>query len=253
VRKESGALRRYAHIGTGNYHVRTAKLYADLGLFTCNPEITRDVVHLFHYLTGRSEPPAYASLLVAPVTMRPRFLEMVKREIENRKLGRPARIVAKMNQLEDPDIIRALVEASVAGVPIDLIVRGFCCLKPGVPGYTEGIRVRSIIGRFLEHARIFHFAAGQEDPAEGEFFIGSADWMHRNLSSRIEVAAPVSDPAAKTRLWEVLDANLRDRRLAWLMKPDGSFELLQPAEGGGPETAGTHQVLMDLARSRASA
>ena len=253
VRKEGGALRSYVHIGTGNYHVRTAKLYADLGLFTCNPDTTRDVVHLFHYLTGRSEPPAYASLLVAPVTMRPRFLEMVKREIENCKLARPARIVAKMNQLEDPEIIHALVEASGAGVPIDLIVRGFCCLKPGVPGVTEGIRIRSIIGRFLEHARIFHFAAGQEDPAAGQFYIGSADWMQRNLSCRVEVVTPVWDPSLKARLWEVLDTNLRDRRQAWVMKSDGRFELMQPVDGGGPETVGTHQVLMDLARTRASA
>ena len=132
VRNEGGSLRSYVHIGTGNYHVRTAKLYADLGLFTCNPEIGRDVVNLFHYLTGRSAPPEYHSLLVAPVTMRPRFLEMVEREIENRKGGRPARIVAKMNQLEDPEMIRALVEAAGAGVPVDLIVRGFCCLRPGV-------------------------------------------------------------------------------------------------------------------------
>jgi polyphosphate kinase len=253
VRKEAGALRSYVHIGTGNYHVRTARLYADLGLFTCNPEITRDVVHLFHYLTGRSEPPAYASLLVAPVTMRPRFLAMVKREIENCKLGRPARIVAKMNQLEDPEITQALVEASGVGVPIDLIIRGFCCLKAGVPGRTERIRVRSIIGRFLEHARIFHFAAGEEDPLRGEFYIGSADWMHRNLSNRVEVVTPVWDPPLKARLWEVLDTNLRDRRQAWVMNPDGSYELLQPVEGGGPETVGTHQHLIDLARSRATA
>jgi polyphosphate kinase len=252
VRKEGGALRSYVHIGTGNYHVRTARLYADLGLFTCNPEIARDVVHLFHYLTGRSEPPAYGSLLVAPVTMRSRFLAMAGREIENRKAGRPARIVAKMNQLEDPDVIRVLVEAAAAGVPVDLIVRGFSCLKPGVPGQTEGIRIRSIIGRFLEHARIFHFAAGQEDPAAGEFFIGSADWMKRNLSGRVEVVTPVWDPALKARLWEVLDTNLRDRRRAWLMKSDGSYEWLQPGDGGGPETEGTHQVLMDLARARAS-
>ena len=251
VRKEFGALRRYVHIGTGNYHVRTARLYADLGLFTCKPEITREVVYLFHYLTGRSEPPAYTSLLVAPVTMRPRFLAMVEREIENRRLGLPARIVAKMNQLEDPELIHALCEASGAGVPIDLIVRGFCCLKPGVPGRSEGIRIRSIIGRFLEHARIFHFAAGHGDPVAGEFYIGSADWMHRNLSNRIEVITPVSDSALKKRLWEVLDINLRDQRQAWVMKSDGSYELLQPAEGG-LEAVGTQQVLMDLARARAA-
>ena len=252
VRKEGDSLRSYVHIGTGNYHVRTARLYSDLGLFTCNPDVTRDVINLFHYLTGYSEPPAYTSLLVAPATMRPRFLDMVKREIDNRKLGRPARIVAKMNQLEDPDVIRALVEAAGAGVTIDLIVRGFCCLKPGVPGHTEGIRIRSIVGRFLEHARIFHFAAGQDDPVAGEFYIGSADWMQRNLSSRVEIVTPVWDPALKARLWELLDANLRDRRIAWVMSSDGSYELLQPGEGGGPETLGTHEILMDLARARAA-
>ena len=252
VRKEGDSLRSYVHIGTGNYHVRTARLYSDLGLFTCNPDVTRDVINLFHYLTGYSEPPAYTSLLVAPATMRPRFLDMVKREIDNRKLGRPARIVAKMNQLEDPDVIRALVEAAGAGVTIDLIVRGFCCLKPGVPGHTEGIRIRSIVGRFLEHARIFHFAAGQDDPVAGEFYIGSADWMQRNLSSRVEIVTPVWDPALKARLWELLDANLRDRRIAWVMSSDGSYELLQPGEGGGPETLGTHEILMDLARTRAA-
>ena len=249
VRKEGGSLRSYAHIGTGNYHVRTAKLYSDFGLFTCNPDITRDVVHLFHYLTGHSDPPTYTSLLVAPVTMRPRFLAMVRREIENRRQGRPARIVGKMNQLEDPELIAALIEAAGAGVPVDLIVRGFCCLRPGVPGRTEGIRVRSIIGRFLEHSRIFHFASAQEDPVDGEFYIGSADWMRRNLSSRIEVVTPVWAPPLKARLWEVLDICLRDRRQAWVMQNDGSYELCEDSEGvDGPETMGTHEVLMDLAR-----
>jgi polyphosphate kinase len=253
VRKEAGTLRSYAHIGTGNYHVRTARLYTDVGLFTCDPVITRDVVRLFHYLTGHSAPPVYTSLLVAPVTMRPRFLSMVAREIENRNQGRPARIVAKMNQLEDPELIQALLEASAAGVPIDLIVRGFCCLRPGIPGRTDNIRVRSIIGRFLEHGRIFHFAAGEEDPLAGEFYIGSADWMRRNLSSRVEVVSPVRAEPLKQRLWEVLDICLRDRRQAWTMKPDGSYELSHPAtDDNGPETLGTHEVLMALARSRAA-
>jgi polyphosphate kinase len=253
VRKESGSLQSYAHIGTGNYHVRTAKLYADLGLFTCNSDITHDVVSLFHYLTGRSNPPAYSSLLVAPEGMRPRLLAMVAREIENRKQGKPARIVAKMNQLEDPELIAALVDAAGAGVPIDLIVRGFCCLCPGVPRLTEGISVRSIIGRFLEHSRIFHFAAGQEIPAAGEFYIGSADWMHRNLSCRIEVITPVRAALLRERLWEILDINLRDQRQSWVMNNDGSYTLLYPAgEGHGPETLGSHQVLMNLACSRAA-
>jgi polyphosphate kinase len=155
VRKEASGLRSYVHIGTGNYHARTVHLYADFGLFTCNQEITRDVINLFHYLTGHSQTPFCPSLLVAPVTMRRRLLELIRREIANKQAGLPARIVAKMNQLEDPDLIQALCEASDAGVPVDLIVRGFCCLRPGVPGRSENIRVRSIIGRFLEHSRIF--------------------------------------------------------------------------------------------------
>jgi polyphosphate kinase len=253
VRKESGGLRSYTHIGTGNYHMRTAKLYADLGLFTCDPEITRDVVRLFHYLTGHSHTPEYTKLLVAPAAIRPRFLAMVSREIENRQQGRPARIVAKMNQLEDPDMIAALCEAGAAGVPVDLIVRGFCCLRPGVPGRTEGIRVRSIIGRFLEHSRIFHFAAGEENPAAGEFYIGSADWMHRNLSGRVEVVTPICAPALKERLWEVLDICLRDSRQAWILHSDGSYELAdRDGAGEGPESLGTHQTLMDLAVQRAA-
>ena len=191
VRREGSGLRSYVHIGTGNYHVKTARLYADIGLLTCDPLLTQDVVNLFHYLTGHAHAPKCSALLVAPKTMRPRLLELIGREVENHRAGRPARIVAKMNQLEDPDMIQALCDASEAGVPIDLIVRGFCCLRPGVPGRTETVRIRSIIGRFLEHSRILHFANGTESPVDGEFFIGSADWMYRNLSKRIEVITPV--------------------------------------------------------------
>ena len=154
VRKEAWGLRSYVHIGTGNYHVRTARIYADAGLFTCNPAITQDVVQLFHYLTGHSQAPVCSNLLVAPVTMRARLLALIRQEAENKRAGLPARIVAKMNQLEDPELIEAVCGAASAGVPVDLIVRGFCCLRPGVPGCTEGIRVRSIIGRFLEHSSV---------------------------------------------------------------------------------------------------
>jgi len=249
VRKEGGSLRSYAHIGTGNYHVRTARLYADFGLFTADPVLTQDVVRLFHYLTGHSQTPVYSALIVAPETMRSRFLELIAREIENRKNDRPSRIIAKMNQIEDPEIIEALCGASAAGVPVDLVIRGFCCLRPGISGQTDGIRVRSIIGRFLEHSRIFHFAAGQEDPVEGEFYIGSADWMHRNLSNRIEVVTPVLAKPSRKKLWDVLDTCLRDQRQAWVMNSDGSYTQLQPeASGEGPEKAGTHPFLMDLAR-----
>jgi len=252
VRKEAGGLRCYVHIGTGNYHVKTARLYADVGIFTCDHRITSDAVNLFHYLTGHSDHPNCTSLLVAPLTMRPRLLDLIRREIKNKHDGRPARIVAKMNQLEDPDMIEALCEASQAGVSIDLIIRGFCCLRPGVPGRTENIRVRSVIGRFLEHSRIFYFANGNEDPAEGEYFIGSADWMFRNLSKRIEVVTPVFAVDPKQRLWEVLDICLRDQRQAWILGSDTKYMQLHPEEGAtGPESEGTHQTLMDLALERA--
>jgi polyphosphate kinase len=262
VRKEGSVLRSYAHIGTGNYHVRTARLYADVGLLTCDRAITADVVNLFHHLTGRGDAPEFQRLLVAPKTMRPRFLDLIARETEHQRAGRPARIIAKMNQVEDPAIIGALCEASRAGVPIDLIVRGFCCLRPGVPGFSETIRVRSIIGRFLEHSRIFYFGAGQADPREGEFFIGSADWMFRNLSNRVEVVTPVTGRAPREKLWEILDILLRDRRQAWLMDRDGGYAPLraEPGEAGaaevatdGPEALGTHRVLMDLTRRRIAA
>jgi polyphosphate kinase len=227
-------------------------LYADVGLFTCDPRITQDAVNLFHYLTGHADRPNCATLLVAPLTMRPRLLDLIHRETQNRRAGGPARIIAKMNQLEDPDIIEALCEASQAGVPIDLIIRGFCCLRPGVPGRTETIRIRSIIGRFLEHSRIFYFANGRQDPAEGEYFIGSADWMFRNLSKRIEVVTPVFATGPKQRLWEILDICLRDQREAWVLEPAGRYEQLQAKEGAtGPEGRGTHQTLMDLTRARA--
>src|SRR5580704_4436767 len=245
VRKEATGLRSYVHIGTGNYHVRTARLYADLGLFTCNPRITQDVVHLFHYLTGHSHAPTSSELLVAPTTMRRRWLELIQREIDNQRANLPARIVAKMNQVEDPEVIELLCEASSAGVPIDLIVRGFCCLRPGVPGRTENIRVRSIIGRFLEHSRIFHFAAGSSDPLQGEFFSGSADWMFRNLSKRVEVVTPVLARESKEKLWEVLDIYLRDRRQAWVLGADGAYSQLHAEPGvSGPEALGAHAALM---------
>lgn len=251
VRKESGGLRSYVHIGTGNYHVKTARLYADFGLLTCDPQLTRDVVNLFHYLTGHAHAPSCSALLVAPSTMRPRLLELIERETAHCRKGKPARIVAKMNQLEDPQIIQALCDASTAGVPIDLIIRGFCCLRPGIPGRTENVRVRSIVGRFLEHSRIFHFANGRATPEHGDFFIGSADWMYRNLSKRIEVVTPVRATGAKKKLWEVLDIHLRDQRQAWTLGADGRYTQLRPEDGAtGPEAVGSHQALMQLTAGR---
>jgi polyphosphate kinase len=251
VRKEGSGLRSYAHIGTGNYHVRTARVYTDVGLLTCDPVLTGDVVTLFHHLTGRSEMPTLGALLVAPTGMRQRFLDLIGRETDNHRAGRPNRIVAKMNQLEDPAIIAALCDASRAGVPVDLIVRGFCCLRPGVEGFSDSIRIRSIIGRFLEHSRIFHFAAGSADPVDGDFFIGSGDWMFRNLSRRVEIAAPVTARVARERLWEILDVSLRDEREAWVMDSHGTYAQLRPQTAGeGPEARGTHQTLIDLTRLR---
>jgi polyphosphate kinase len=250
VRNEDGVIRSYAHIGTGNYHTRTAKLYEDVGLLTADPAITGDVVSLFHYLTGRSRTPSFSELLVAPLHMRARFVELLEAEIANREAGRPARIVCKMNQLEDPEMCALLSRASGAGVPVDLIVRGLCCLAPGVPGLTENLRIRSVIGRFLEHSRIFHFASGSEDPLEGTFLIGSADWMTRNLSERVEAAVPITRPRLRARLWEILEICLADRRNAWEMQSDGSYIQLQPDayEAAGQE--GTHATLMRLATER---
>lgn len=250
VRREAGGLRCYAHIGTGNYHVRTARTYTDVGLFTCDPDVTADVVNLFHFFTGRSIAPAFRRLLIAPHTMRERFLQLIEREIEHQRAGRQGRIIAKMNQVEDLMICRALVAASRAGVSIDLVVRGFCCLLPGVPGWTDNIRVRSIVGRFLEHSRIFYFANGAVEPLQGDFYIGSADWMYRNLSLRVEAAVPIAAPALRARLWEILDSALRDRRQAWEMDSEGRYVQCEPTQPAGPEGIGSQAWLLDLARHR---
>ena len=251
VRREGDGLRTYAHIGTGNYHVKTARMYTDYGLFTCDPVITRDVVNLFHHLTGYSREPQFDRLLVAPLNMRERFVEMIRREAEHQRAGRPARIIVKINQLEDLPVCEALSEASQAGVPVDLIVRGFCCLRPGVEGWTENLRVRSIVGRFLEHGRLFHFANGEADPLDGQFYIGSADWMDRNLSRRVEAVTPVRQRHLRERLWEDLVVQLEDRRNAWQMQPDGSYLQLR-AEEGASEVArdGTHVTHMKRTRAR---
>lgn len=253
VRQEGDRLRSYCHIGTGNYNHKTARLYEDLGLFTCDPEITADVVQLFHGLTGRAVTPRFSRLLVAPWNMRERFIELIEREVAHHKAGRPARIVAKMNQLEDGQVCRALAAASQAGLPIDLIIRGFCCLRPGVPGRTETIRIRSIIGRFLEHSRIFYFANGAANPREGEFFIGSGDWMERNLSWRVEVVTPVAAPSLRQRLWEILETNLTDQRQAWLMTSSGEYQRLEPDSAAyGPAVDGTHRTMMRLISAAAA-
>jgi len=248
VRQDPDGIRCYAHIGTGNYNVQTAKLYTDLGLFTCNPAITEDLTELFHYLTGRSLKSEYRKLLVAPVNMRKRFLEMIERETQIAKRGEPARIVAKMNSLADDKIAHALYAASQAGVEIDLIIRGVCTLRPGLPGTSDRIRVMSVIGRFLEHSRIFYFQNGAKDPLDGEFYIGSADWMYRNLEGRVEAVVAIEDPVLREKLWAILMIMLKDRRQGWDMQPDGSYVQRTPED---PEKqVGTQQTLMDIARPR---
>ncbi len=251
VRKQGHDLRCYAHIGTGNYHMKTARLYTDVGLLTCDRRITRDVVKLFHYLTGHSGAPTFEKLLVAPVNMREGFLARIAREITHHRAGRPARIIAKMNQIEDHEICRSLGVASQAGVTVDLIVRGFCCLAPGVKGLTENVRVRSIIGRFLEHSRIFYFADGNDDPLAGEFLIGSADWMYRNLSQRVEAVVPIEQRALREQLWEVLQVALADQRQAWVMRSDGGYDQLRPAEGAtGAASIGSHATFIEATTRR---
>ncbi len=244
VRREDGAVKSYAHISTGNYNSRTAEVYTDLGLFTCREDICEDVVNLFSYLTGRSLKSNYHKLLVAPVTMRRRFREMIQRETAHAQAGHPARIIAKMNALEDMEIIETLYRAGQAGVKIDLIVRGFCCLRPGIRGFSENIRVISIVGRFLEHSRIFWFHNnGQE-----EIYMGSADWMSRNLSHRVEAATPIENPVLFQRIREILDIMLSDNRQAWDLSGDGTWIQRFPAVGETPR--GSQARLMELAVQR---
>jgi polyphosphate kinase len=250
VRQEEDGIRCYAHVATGNYHTRTARLYEDVGLLTADPEVTNDVVTLFHFLTGRSRTPSFETLLIAPIHMGSEFTRLIEREIENHAAGRPARIICKMNQLEDRDICALISRASEAGVPIDLVVRGLCRLPPGLVGLTDNVRIRSIVGRFLEHSRIFHFAAGSEDPLDGVFLIGSADWMRRNLSERVEAAVPIVERRLRARLWEILEVCLADRRTAWEMQPDGSYVQLMPEAAEGIAAEGTHATLMRLALAR---
>ena len=254
VRREGERVRCYVHFGTGNYNPSTAQRYTDLSLLTCEPDITQDVVHLFNYLTGHAIRPQYRRLLVAPTNMRRRFTELIRQEAANARAGKPARIWAKVNSIQDRQIIADLYEASSAGVRITLIVRGFCCLRAGVSGLSENIRVISIVGRFLEHSRIFHFADGQDDPLEGNWYIGSADWMYRNMDNRVEAVAPVIDPAARGKLLRIIEIMTADRANAWQQRPDGSYERLSPDPEADPLSVGsigTFAALMWQTRSAA--
>ena len=241
VRQEEDGLRTYCHIGTGNYNSKTATLYTDLGLFTCNPQVTGDVIDLFHYLTGRSLKRDYRKLMVAPVNLREQFVQKIRREAEHAKAGRPARITAKMNSLQDPKIIAELYAASQAGVHIDLIIRGFCCLQPQVPGLSDNIHVVSVLGRFLEHSRVYHFLNGGEE----EFFIGSADWMNRNLDYRVEAIVPIEEPGHRERLREILSALLCETGHAWELSAQGVWIRRLPTDGKPPVEA--HTTLMSRA------
>jgi len=244
VRQEQDGLHCYAHIGTGNYNVTTSRFYTDLGLLTAREEITNDIVEFFHYLTGRSLKNNYQHLLIAPVNMLNRFKSMIEREADHAKAGRPAHIIAKFNNFEENDLAIALYAASQKGTEIDMIVRGFCAIRPGVPGMSERLRVVSIIGRFLEHSRLFYFRNGSQDPIDGEFYIGSADWMYRNLHARVEAIVPVLDRSLKEKCWEILQLYLHEQRQAWSMNPDGSYTKKSSNE------VGIHQTLMQTAKSR---
>ncbi|WP_432798495.1 polyphosphate kinase 1 [Poriferisphaera sp. WC338] len=258
VRHEEDGMRCYAHIGTGNYNSKTAKLYTDLGIFTCDPRLTNDLIEVFHFITGRSIKTDFDHLLIAPINMRRRFMEMIDREIgyceawksrgaDPEDPNRPT-IIAKMNSLEDKILINKLYDASQAGVRVKLIVRGFCSLRPGVKDLSENITVTSIIGRFLEHSRIYHF----HNDGNHEYYIGSADWMYRNLNNRVECIAPIYDLTLQKKLQLILDVSLNDQRQAWDLQPDGTYIQRQPDPNDTTTGIGTQQLLMDHTRQESA-
>jgi len=227
VRREGKLLRRYVHIGTGNYNPKTARLYVDLGLLTCRPEIGADVTDLFNVLTGLSRQRTFRRLIVAPHGMRSRVIEMIDREIAHAEAGRPARIVLKINAIVDPACIAALYRASTAGVEVEMIVRGICSLQPGLPGISERIHVRSVVGDFLEHSRIWGFGNDGAD----EWYIGSADLMERNLDRRIEAVVPVEDAEARARISEIIATMLADDRRSWQLGEDAVWRRTEDLNG----------------------
>ncbi|MFA9504063.1 polyphosphate kinase 1 [Natrinema sp. H-ect1] len=237
VREEAEGVRLYSHVGTGNYHSETAKSYEDLGLLTADRDIGQDLVRLFNYFTGHSMYRDYRELLIAPGNMRDRFVELIRAEAERARNGEDARIVAKMNRLEDPELVRELYEASMAGVDIDLIVRDICRLRPGLEGISETIDVYSVVGRFLEHSRIFYFRAGGKD----RYYIGSADWMTRNLDNRVEAVTPIEDPRLRERLETILETLLEDDRNRWIMRSDGSYDRCRSTDGSSSDV---HETFM---------
>ena len=243
VRREKDMIRRYVHIGTGNYNPKTARLYTDLGLLSCCPELGIDLTDLFNYLTGYSRQHAYKKLLIAPVSLRDQMIQFIHKEVEQAQSGKKGHIIAKMNALVDPTIITELYRASQSGVEIDLIIRGICCLRPGIAGVSENIRVISIIGRFLEHSRIFYFY----NEGNPRYYIGSADWMPRNLDRRVEAVVPIEAEKLQAELSELLQICLNDNRQAWEMQSDGTYTQRHPKEGDSVRS--THNILMAEALS----
>jgi len=245
IRRERGGLRRYVHLATGNYNTTSARLYTDVGLLTAKPSFGADASSLFNLLTGYSAPAKWNSLVVAPLGLHEAVLGLIARETEHARQGRPARIVAKMNSLVDEDVIEALYRASQAGVPIQLIIRGICCLRPGVPGVSDNIEVRAIIDRYLEHGRIFHFANSGKD----EVYISSADWMPRNFHRRVEIMVPIEEPALRQRLVEILNLQWSDNVKSWVLDDVGSYSHLEPKPG--QPLVRSQQRFMEMTRDRA--
>jgi polyphosphate kinase len=235
VRRETDGLRRYCHLGTGNYHPRTARGYTDYSLFTCDPEIGQDVHELFLQLTSLTQTPRLTKLLQSPFSLHEAIIRKIERETAHAAAGRKARIIAKMNALVDPQAIEALYRASHAGVQIDLIIRGLCALRPGIPGVSENIRVRSIVGRFLEHSRVFFF----ENDGQGELFLASADWMERNFFRRVEIAFPVREQTHRARILRDLNYYLADNMQAWTLCRNASYAKCERGDDVARDAQGT--------------